>query len=429
LTGAVTGGALFAAAMAARQRGDEQGWLSALTQSAAREEDPRCLNMLGNFRLNGGDAAGAIELLRRATAADPQAPPLWFNLSLACRALGDRHGELGAISRALALDAYFLQAIIHRGSALEAIGLAAEAGKAFKDALACARGQPDSAARLPPSLLEVAKAGAARHAQALEAHLADQTAAIIARHGHGDARRFAEMLEIFHGRQSYQVQQPTFMCWPGLPPLSFHDRRDFPWLAGLEAATGAMRSELLAVLADDAADLEPYINHPDGRPLAQWEALNRSSQWSAYHLLRHGKPVEAHTRRCPQTMAALAQCETCDVPGNAPNAFFSVLKPRTRIPAHTGMTNTRLVVHLPLIVPQGCGFRVGNEARPWVAGEAWVFDDTMDHEAWNDSDQQRIILITDCWHPHLSAMERDLVRAFFEGLRSFGAAESLSAGL
>ena len=99
-----------------------------------------------------------------------------------------------------------------------------------------------------------------------------------------------------------------------------------------------------------------------------------------------------------------------DVAGHAPTAFFSILKPKTRIPPHTGVSNTRLVVHLPLFVPPGCGFRVGSETREWRPGSAWVFDDTIEHEAWNDSDQPRAILIFDIWNPYLSAAERAIVR-------------------
>ena len=81
---------------------------------------------------------------------------------------------------------------------------------------------------------------------------------------------------------------------------------------------------------------------------------------------------------------------------------------------HTGVTNTRLTVHLPLIVPPGCGFRVGATTREWLPGKAWVFDDTIQHEAWNLSDTPRAILIFDIWNPLLSAAERELVQTATE---------------
>jgi aspartyl/asparaginyl beta-hydroxylase (cupin superfamily) len=132
-----------------------------------------------------------------------------------------------------------------------------------------------------------------------------------------------------------------------------------------------------------------------------------------------GRPVEDNAARCPRTVAALKAAPQPAMPGRTPSAMFSLLKPHTRIPAHTGVTNARLVVHLPLVVPEGCGFRVGNDTRQWVPGKAWVFDDTIEHEAWNDSDLLRTVLIFDIWHPDLTPAERELITAAMEGLAAF----------
>ncbi len=102
-----------------------------------------------------------------------------------------------------------------------------------------------------------------------------------------------------------------------------------------------------------------------------------------------------------------------------PAAMFSVLRANTRIPPHTGVANVRLVVHLPLVVPPGCGFRVGNETREWKVGEAWVFDDTIEHEAWNDSDEDRVVLIFDIWNPRLSASERSMIAEVMSAMDRF----------
>jgi aspartate beta-hydroxylase len=203
------------------------------------------------------------------------------------------------------------------------------------------------------------------------------------------------------------------MHFPHLPAIEFYPRADFPWLDAFEAATADMRNELIAVLADGTAraGVVPYVEYPDGVPLDQWRELNRSPQWGAYYLMKNGLRLNEHLARCPKTAALLAAAPLADVPGQAPTAFFSLLSPKTRIPPHTGVTNTRLVVHVPLIVPPGCGFRVGAETRSWELNRAWVFDDTIEHEAWNDSDATRAILIVDTWNPFLTATERALVRA------------------
>jgi aspartate beta-hydroxylase len=108
-----------------------------------------------------------------------------------------------------------------------------------------------------------------------------------------------------------------------------------------------------------------------------------------------------------------------NVPGYAPSAFFSILDRKSHIPAHTGVTNARLIVHLPLVVPAQCRFRVGSDTREWREGEAWVFDDTIEHEAWNESDVPRAILIFDTWHPSLTAAERELILTAVPAIKDY----------
>ncbi len=244
------------------------------------------------------------------------------------------------------------------------------------------------------------------------------------------ATRAATFIDRIVGKRKVFHQEPVKFHYPGLAAIEFHDRADFPWLAGLEAATDDIRRELMAVLAEDGETLAPYVNYPDGVPLDQWAELNRSSRWGAFHLLFDGRPVTWNVKRTPKTIAALASAPQPWIAGHSPSAMFSVLEPRTRIPPHTGVTNTRLVVHLPLIVPGGLRFsgRLGDAALA-REGEAWVFDDTIEHEAWNDSDERRTILIFDVWNPALSPEERELIAAVIEAMDRFGAAEEGSFGL
>ena len=139
-------------------------------------------------------------------------------------------------------------------------------------------------------------------------------------------------------------------------------------------------------------------------PQNQFAELNNSPRWSAFHLYKMGKLVEENAAKCPTTMARAGAARRSRIsPDERPRRCSRCCKPRTRIPAHTGVTNVRLVTHLPLIIPEGCGFRVGNDTRQWVPGKAWVFDDTIEHEAWNDSDKLRVVLIFDIWHPRSDA--------------------------
>lgn len=417
-------------AQSARMRGDGALYIQSLQAACDDGDHPKALNALGNHYLNTGDPNRGRALLKRAVACDPNAPQLWFNLSLAHRVAGDAPAEIDCLERALALDPYFLHAIIHLGAAFERTGALAQAVGYYRDALACAQAQPHIAATVPADLLNHARAGIETYAQTLDAQLADTLAAVRQRHGHGESARFAEMLDIFYGRKQHYTQKPTYLAFPGLPAIAFYERGDFPWLEAVEAHTAEIQSELASVLASQSDDFLPYITHAPGRPLGQWEELNHSPQWGAYHLILNGTEIADHTAQCPHTMAAIRQAPLAHIAGNGPNAFFSALKPNTRIPPHTGMTNARLVVHLPLIIPPSCGFRVGNTTRAWQAGQGWIFDDTIEHEAWNLSPSTRIILIFDIWNPLLSDLERDLICAFFEGLAdSPHEGMRLSAGL
>jgi aspartyl/asparaginyl beta-hydroxylase (cupin superfamily) len=234
------------------------------------------------------------------------------------------------------------------------------------------------------------------------------------------ARRADIFIEALVGRRRIYHQEPVKLNFPGLPAIEFYEREEFDFLEALEAQTAAIRDEVLAVWADGSEGLTPYVDYPPGAPLDQWAELNHSMAWSAYHLWFYGERVAANCAKCPRTMAALELIDMPAVPSRSPAAMYSILRPRTRIPPHTGVANTRVVLHLPLIVPDGCGLRVGGEVRKWREGEAWVFDDTIEHEAWNDSDKPRAILIADVWSPRLSLEERELIARLCGALDRFG---------
>jgi aspartate beta-hydroxylase len=185
----------------------------------------------------------------------------------------------------------------------------------------------------------------------------------------------------------------------------------FKWVAELEAQTDQIRDELLGLLEKEAEQFQPYIAYEAGTPVNQWHELNHSKRWSSYFLWRNGVEVIENSRQCPKTTAALRPVDMPNIRGLCPNAMFSALAPKTQIPPHHGETNARLIVHLPLIVPENCSYRVGFERRQWRVGETLIFDDTIEHEARNDSGELRVVLIFDTWNPLLSEHERELVQA------------------
>jgi aspartyl/asparaginyl beta-hydroxylase (cupin superfamily) len=197
------------------------------------------------------------------------------------------------------------------------------------------------------------------------------------------------------------------------------ERSQFDWVESLESKTETITAELRAALAQEQAEFKPYIAYEQGAPVNQWHELNHSTRWSSYFLWRDGAPQAEHLARCPQTARALANVDMADIGGLCPNAMFSALAPHTQIPPHHGETNARVIVHLPLVVPEHCRYRVGYEQRQWTVGEVLIFDDTIEHEARNDSDELRVVLIFDVWNPLLSSGERELVRMLSAATREF----------
>lgn len=413
------------AAEAAGRASEAEQLLARVAQLAPSH--PAVLNELGLKMLNRGDAAKATELFRRATQADPKHPNLWSNLASSLHMLNQHPEELEALERALALEPRHLASLLQKAALMEATGDPRNAARVYRNALATLPPGATPPETVAP-VIEYARAKVAADETALAAAIEERLEGIRASHGAGRYRRVDRCLDLLTGKRKRFEPQPTFMYFPELPTLDFFERADFPWLDAIEAASDDIRTELMSVLVSDREGLEPYVAYRDGLPLNQWKELNKSRRWSAYFLWNQAVAQASHLARCPRTAQALRGAPQCDVAGRGPTAYFSILDAHTRIPAHTGVTNTRLTVHLPLIVPPNCGFRVGSETREWVPGKAWVFDDTVEHEAWNESDVPRGILIFDIWHPLLSAAERDLIRAATEAVGSYYGA-SVAEGL
>ncbi|MGH8402521.1 MAG: aspartyl/asparaginyl beta-hydroxylase domain-containing protein, partial [Gammaproteobacteria bacterium] len=132
-----------------------------------------------------------------------------------------------------------------------------------------------------------------------------------------------------------------------------------------------------------------------------------------------GERNESHCRQCPITAAAVEKLPLVHTPGHSPEVFFSILKPGTHIPPHYGLANFKLAVHLPLIIPGDCAIRVGNETRTWTESQCLIFDDSFQHEAWNNSSKLRVVLILEVWNPQLSEEEQQAVAAVLGVIRDF----------
>jgi aspartyl/asparaginyl beta-hydroxylase (cupin superfamily) len=410
LTAAGEAAELFASASEAWRQGRPETATQILERVIAQQPDhATALNTLGLIAIGARDAGKALHYLERAAAAEPGAPGIWFNHFQALELAGELERGIDSLDRALAIDPYYVPALLKKAEALERLGRLAESAAMYRAIIAASPDLdtlPEPARQALAYGRELVRKVDDRRAAAV----AEALAGVHAAHPGADLHRAMAYAEQQTGRRKVYVQQPVNGHFPYLPALEFFPRDQFPWLAALEARTAEIRQELLSLLDERDPGFGPYVAFEPGQPVNQWGELNHSPRWSAWFLWKDGVRQEANIARCPATAAALEGVPLLDLPGKGPTAMFSLLEPRTRIPPHTGSNNVRTTVHLPLIVPERCGFRVGAETRTWRVGEAWAFDDTIEHEAWNDSDEPRAIFIVDVWNPLLTEAERAAVR-------------------
>lgn len=198
------------------------------------------------------------------------------------------------------------------------------------------------------------------------------------------------------------VQRPHYPLFPGLRHQPFHDARSFPATAILEREFATIRAEALAL--DDAARLD-YT-----RAAAM---KTGAGSWTLYLFHHMGVEVESVARRCPRTLAVIESLPRACTDYVWGDTLFSAMKGGTHLHPHCSTDNLRVRLHLGIEVPEGCRMRVAGETRTWQEGKVLAFEDSFEHEVWNDSARRRIVLIADLWHPDLTDVEiRALTAAF-----------------
>ncbi len=368
--------------------------------------------------LEQGNPARAVQHLSVVTSTSPGDTTAWVALAMAHKALGNLPETHRATDGALASDPRNFVALIMKADCLVAENRRRLASTYYGVAVSAGEGN----ASLPPALAPLLDR-ARQSRDAINAGIFEHLRGSLANKGYEPARasaRFSTSLDMLAGRKQPYFQQPRAYFFPGLPQVEFFSRSDFPWLAAVEAATDAIRKDCEQIVATGGSGtFVPYMQRPEEGPFNPDAQLIDSTDWTACFLWKDGQPVTAHAEACRGTLAALEQVPLFRIPGRSPSILFSRLRPGSHIRPHTGFLNTRLICHLPVIVPEGCALRVGNEVRPWVVGEALVFDDSIEHEAWNRGTSDRIVLIFDIWRPDLTAEERHLVTELLAALDTF----------
>lgn len=327
------------------------------------------------------------------------------------RASGDLAAEGAAIDALLSANPTNLAALLMRGDCHRRAGDPRAAASFFQAALDQARALPSP---VPPALaapLQAAQAFVA--ARANDFRMTLETAV-----GKTSGARLRHALDMLIGKREIFQQQPSALYFPYLPQRQFYEREEFPWAAGIEAATPAIHAELVALI-DGGADFRPYIELEQNRPHRDFHRLAGDPSWSAFYLWKDGDVVPDNAARCPATMAALERVPLSRIGRRTPAVLFSLLRPGAHIPPHYGMLNSRLICHLPLTVPPDCWLRVGNETRQWEEGKLLIFDDSIEHEAKNSSNRLRVILLFDIWKPELDQAERAGVSAIFDAIDDY----------
>jgi hypothetical protein len=233
---------------------------------------------------------------------------------------------------------------------------------------------------------------------------------MVARHGRSEMRRVAECVAMYLGLKPTVYadprQKPTFLYFPGLPAAPTLPREALPFADWYEAQTEVIRDEMHRVLdADD--DVKPFHH---AVPASRQGNLTRGGSWDAYFFFRNGERLDRHHQACPRTSEVLAGLPLDHVREHGPEVCYSVMRPGAHILPHRGVTNVRSVLHLGLDIPADCALRLTEaEELHWEPGRCFAFDDTYEHEAWNRSEQTRVILLGDIWNPHLREPEREAV--------------------
>lgn len=385
----------------------EQAYERLLRQSPDNLE---ALNVLALAALRRHECPRAVRLLERAVAADSTDYHSRFHLARACDEAGELARALIEYEHALRIDATAYVARLYYAYALDRTGESAQSLRHYIPALDQAQRQGhwlDSATTAANLRFMVERA--VEQIRDSKRALADSVlTSLRERYGHTELTRVQQALRIYLREQPADYpdarQRPSFFYFPGLPASAYLRRSLFPWIAGLEQHTAAIQEELLRLLPSTSTRERVFLSDEVER--ANLRGVGSAPSWNGYYFYRHGQPREHNCAACPVTAGALDALPLSRVPGRGPEILYSILSPGTHLLPHRGVTNTRLVGHLPLMVPDNCLLTVGGEPHAWQPGRVVVFDDTYEHEAWNRSDQIRVVLIFDIWNPHLTQIEQ-----------------------
>ena len=237
-------------------------------------------------------------------------------------------------------------------------------------------------------------------------------ASLIEEHGEHELTRIASIWADLRSsadstrRSGNPLQRPTRYYVPGLTTAPWWTRSTSE--AVLEATT--ILEENFTAIRDELSEMRnAFVEYREAN-------LAANGLWASFPLRKSSATDERAKAACPATTAIIDS-----IPRVGDMAMFSALNPGTHIPPHCGPWNTRLTIHLGLIVPEGCAFRVGSTTERWTEGKCLVFDDSFEHEVWHRGKSSRFVLLVDLWHPDITELEMFVLRSAEQMLRDAGA--------
>ncbi|WP_328545519.1 aspartyl/asparaginyl beta-hydroxylase domain-containing protein [Streptomyces platensis] len=238
----------------------------------------------------------------------------------------------------------------------------------------------------------------------------DAFEAIEKEYGVGSIDRVRQMLDPA-GQDRHPQQKNAKWIMPGLSKKPWHDPYEHPETAAVVRAFEAGHADIKKELADAWSQSRPSFTDYE-------HYLSTQSDWQALYLFRDGAPVPESAQVVPTAFRILDEY-AIQTSTHCPllESHFSTLLPGASVKPHCDLWNFSINLHLAVDVPEGCGIRVGDEAREWVEGKCLLFDYSFEHEAWNKGDGLRTCLLVDLWHPETTLAERAALTTLITEIR------------
>jgi len=391
-------------------------------------DDAEALNLIALSALRRRDLSRAMELLEHAVQAHPEDFHSRFHLGRAYDEAGNLDRALPQYETALKMRPQNYTARLYCAYTLERRGARDQALPQYVRALGDAQreGRWLDPLSTPANVKPLVEQAVLLVRETKRTIAGEVMAQLRARFGASELARVERALRVYLREEQAQSpdprQQPTFFYFPDLPPTAYLDRKLFAWIEAFEDATDAVRAELQKLLPSSAGRERVFLSDEVER--VNLRGTNVAPSWNGYYFYRHGERREDNCAACPATAAAIDAIPLSRVPRHGPEVLYSVFTSGTHLLPHRGVTNTRLVGHLPLLIPRDCALKVGGELHVWREGRVVIFDDTYEHEAWNRSNEIRVVMIFDIWNPYLTEVERQAVAEVLPRMGALQPAES-----